>query len=308
MITAHTLLHFNKSTKQPQMLDYEWSNPPPTMFTGSVSDEEAGSQADHPSRNIFDHYSQTFNETTPNNTHYLDPNDFLHHTHDPTHHYLHNPTHITSVYDPRAYTGYSAYTLESDGLNGQTGFMVMPKTEPEPGGCGYHNNNNNNRIGLNLGGRTYFSSAEDEMVNRLYCRSRPVDMVAHVNSPKCQAEGCSADLTHAKHYHRRHKVCEFHSKASTVVAAGLTQRFCQQCSRFHLLLEFDNGKRSCRRRLADHNRRRRKSSQNQDHSKSLVTPTSTQSSSSDITPRYGPDLKGSSINGSSTDYIPQVDD
>ena len=29
--------------------------------------------------------------------------------------------------------------------------------------------------------------------------------------------------------------------------------------RFHLLSEFDNGKRSCRKRLADHNRRRRKS-------------------------------------------------
>lgn len=32
-------------------------------------------------------------------------------------------------------------------------------------------------------------------------------------------------------------------------------------NRFHLLSEFDNGKRSCRKRLADHNRRRRKSQQ-----------------------------------------------
>nr|QGV85754.1 transcription factor [Lavandula angustifolia] len=86
-----------------------------------------------------------------------------------------------------------------------------------------------------------------------------------VNSPRCQVEGCNADFAHAKHYHRRHKVCEFHSKASTVIAAGLIQRFCQQCSRFHMLSEFDNGKRSCRKRLADHNRRRRKSQQiNQD--------------------------------------------
>lgn len=29
-------------------------------------------------------------------------------------------------------------------------------------------------------------------------------------------------------------------------------------SRFHSLGEFDDGKRSCRKRLADHNRRRRK--------------------------------------------------
>lgn len=34
-------------------------------------------------------------------------------------------------------------------------------------------------------------------------------------------------------------------------------------NRFHLLSEFDNGKRSCRKRLADHNRRRRKSQQQQ---------------------------------------------
>ena len=39
--------------------------------------------------------------------------------------------------------------------------------------------------------------------------------------------------------------------------------------RFHLLSEFDNGKRSCRKRLADHNRRRRKSHQiNQENQKS----------------------------------------
>nr|WCD39357.1 squamosa promoter binding-like protein 7 [Cenchrus americanus] len=35
-------------------------------------------------------------------------------------------------------------------------------------------------------------------------------------------------------------------------------RFCQQCSRFHLLAEFDDTKRSCRKRLDGHNRRRRK--------------------------------------------------
>ncbi|KAI0499770.1 hypothetical protein KFK09_017978 [Dendrobium nobile] len=114
------------------------------------------------------------------------------------------------------------------------------------------------RIGLNLGVRTYFSSAspEEEMgmgmgMGRV-CRRR-------ARMARCQAEGCGADLTHAKHYHRRHKVCEFHSKASIVIAAGLSQRFCQQCSRFHVLSEFDQGKRSCRKRLADHNRRRRKS-------------------------------------------------
>ncbi|XP_024922505.3 squamosa promoter-binding-like protein 3 [Ziziphus jujuba] len=74
----------------------------------------------------------------------------------------------------------------------------------------------------------------------------------------CQAERCGADLSDAKRYHRRHKVCEFHFKAPAVIVAGLPQRFCQQCSRFHELSEFDEAKRSCRRRLAGHNERRRR--------------------------------------------------
>ncbi|OIT27392.1 PREDICTED: squamosa promoter-binding protein 1-like [Nicotiana attenuata] len=78
--------------------------------------------------------------------------------------------------------------------------------------------------------------------------------------PSCQAEQCTADMADAKPYHRRHKVCEFHSKAPVVLINGIQQRFCQQCSRFHQLAEFDEAKRSCRRRLAGHNERRRKTS------------------------------------------------
>ncbi|KAJ8534765.1 hypothetical protein K7X08_016493 [Anisodus acutangulus] len=79
--------------------------------------------------------------------------------------------------------------------------------------------------------------------------------------PRCQVEGCHEALVNAKAYHRRHKVCEMHAKAPKVVVLGLEQRFCQQCSRFHSVSEFDESKRSCRRRLAGHNERRRKSSQ-----------------------------------------------
>lgn len=78
------------------------------------------------------------------------------------------------------------------------------------------------------------------------------------NRAACQVEGCGADLSNAKDYHRRHKVCEMHSKASKALVGNVMQRFCQQCSRFHALQEFDEGKRSCRRRLAGHNKRRRK--------------------------------------------------
>ncbi|XP_059291547.1 squamosa promoter-binding protein 1 [Lycium ferocissimum] len=76
--------------------------------------------------------------------------------------------------------------------------------------------------------------------------------------PCCQIEQCTADMADARPYHRRHKVCEFHSKSPVVLINGLQQRFCQQCSRFHLLGEFDEAKKSCRRRLAGHNERRRK--------------------------------------------------
>ncbi|KAK4286137.1 hypothetical protein QN277_002736 [Acacia crassicarpa] len=82
----------------------------------------------------------------------------------------------------------------------------------------------------------------------------------------CQAENCSAELSDAKPYHKRHKVCEYHAKAQEVIVSGIRQRFCQQCSRFHELGEFDETKRSCRRRLAGHNERRRKSSMSETES------------------------------------------
>jgi hypothetical protein len=47
----------------------------------------------------------------------------------------------------------------------------------------------------------------------------------------CQVEDCRADLNNAKDYHRRHKVCEIHSKASKALVGNAMQRFCQQCSR-----------------------------------------------------------------------------
>nr|AUW52987.1 squamosa promoter binding-like protein 13 [Petunia x hybrida] len=74
----------------------------------------------------------------------------------------------------------------------------------------------------------------------------------------CLVDGCNADLSQCREYHRRHKVCEVHSKTAKVSIGGREQRFCQQCSRFHSLVEFDDGKRSCRKRLDGHNRRRRK--------------------------------------------------
>uniref|UniRef100_K7KW87 SBP-type domain-containing protein n=1 Tax=Glycine max TaxID=3847 RepID=K7KW87_SOYBN len=81
---------------------------------------------------------------------------------------------------------------------------------------------------------------------------------AHSQTAYCQVYGCNKDLSGCKDYHKGHKVCEVHSKTYKVIVNGIEQRFCQQCSRFHLLAEFDDGKRSCRKCLAGHNERRRK--------------------------------------------------
>jgi hypothetical protein len=49
--------------------------------------------------------------------------------------------------------------------------------------------------------------------------------------PHCQVEGCNLDLSSAKDYHRKHRVCESHSKSPKVIVGGRERRFCQQCSR-----------------------------------------------------------------------------
>ncbi|KAF5198179.1 Squamosa promoter-binding-like protein [Thalictrum thalictroides] len=124
-------------------------------------------------------------------------------------------------------------------------------------------------IGLKLGKRTYFedvcggdsvksSSFSPSPTSSTTAGKRSRASYQSTQTPRCQVEGCNLDLTSVKDYHRRHRVCESHSKCSKVVVAGLERRFCQQCSRFHDLSEFDEKKRSCRRRLSDHNSRRRK--------------------------------------------------
>ncbi|XP_076909332.1 squamosa promoter-binding-like protein 12 [Bidens hawaiensis] len=124
-------------------------------------------------------------------------------------------------------------------------------------------------IGLKLGKRTYFENSNSKSSSVSDIAGLPVSSTgkkaksSHQSAPlsHCQVEGCNLDLSSAKEYHRKHRVCESHSKSPKVVVAGLERRFCQQCSRFHSLAEFEEKKRSCRRRLSDHNARRRKPQQ-----------------------------------------------
>lgn len=77
------------------------------------------------------------------------------------------------------------------------------------------------------------AAPEDDKRKRLASGAASIRKAADAASTKtCQADNCTADLTAAKTYHRRHKVCELHAKAQVVLVAGIRQRFCQQCSRF----------------------------------------------------------------------------
>ncbi|CAH2057683.1 unnamed protein product [Thlaspi arvense] len=114
--------------------------------------------------------------------------------------------------------------------------------------------NNGGALTLKLGDNGYDLNGEVEGNSA----AKKTKLGGVTNRAACQVENCEADLSKVKDYHRRHKVCEMHSKATSAIVGGIMQRFCQQCSRFHVLEEFDEGKRSCRRRLAGHNKRRRK--------------------------------------------------
>lgn len=124
--------------------------------------------------------------------------------------------------------------------------------------------NNNNKLmgnGHVCGGAAGFVlEGDDKRARGYYGGGGGGKTAAFDTVPRCQVEGCHVALLNAKEYHRRHRVCDMHSKAPKVMLLGLDQRFCQQCSRFHVVSEFDDSKRSCRRRLAGHNERRRKSS------------------------------------------------
>ncbi|WOL06243.1 squamosa promoter-binding-like protein 7 [Canna indica] len=119
----------------------------------------------------------------------------------------------------------------------------------------HHHHHHHHLTCLKLGKRQYYGEEAGAAATK---RERPA--AAATAAPRCQVDGCNKLLVEEKEYHKRHKVCELHSKAPKVVVLGVEQRFCQQCSRFHVISEFDDSKRSCRRRLAGHNERRRKNS------------------------------------------------
>ncbi|XP_062151657.1 teosinte glume architecture 1-like [Alnus glutinosa] len=134
------------------------------------------------------------------------------------------------------------------GLVGSSGFMVDLKL---------------GRISADMEEERSVDGLKDQgastMVSSPSGPSKRTRMLSGTQKISCLVDGCKADLHKCREYHRRHRVCERHSKTPVVTVGGKEQRFCQQCSRFHSLGEFDDEKRSCRKRLDGHNMRRRKS-------------------------------------------------
>lgn len=81
-------------------------------------------------------------------------------------------------------------------------------------------------LNLKLGGEAY-----PEMEGEVKSGKKTKIVGTVSNRSVCQVEDCRADLSNAKDYHRRHKVCDMHSKASKALVGNFMQRFCQQCSR-----------------------------------------------------------------------------
>lgn len=91
--------------------------------------------------------------------------------------------------------------------------------------------------GLKFGRKIYFEDsssssgpAQPKPAHPKKVRSGPVQPG---QPPRCQVEGCLLDLSDAKTYYSRHKVCGAHSKSPKVTVNGIEQRFCQQCSRYY---------------------------------------------------------------------------
>lgn len=106
-------------------------------------------------------------------------------------------------------------------------------------------NNNALKLGRNIyfndssaavnGGPATMKTQSPPTQPPLGCKKPRVGGMIHGGRPpRCQVEGCEVDLSDVKAYYARHKVCVSHSKSPKAIVAGIEQRFCQQCSRFHL--------------------------------------------------------------------------
>lgn len=108
-------------------------------------------------------------------------------------------------------------------------FAAEPKSSPAA-------EEESESLALKLGGVAYEKTTPAEepvgvSPNKRVRSGSPGNGGGGASYPMCQVDDCRADLSNAKDYHRRHKVCELHSKTTKALVAKQMQRFCQQCSR-----------------------------------------------------------------------------
>lgn len=110
-------------------------------------------------------------------------------------------------------------------------------TEPSASTAAKNSNSSESLNGLKFGQKIYFENmgggapAKSSGGGASSSKKGRGCGVQGAQPPRCQVEGCKVDLSDAKAYYSRHKVCSMHSKSPTVLVAGQHQRFCQQCSR-----------------------------------------------------------------------------
>jgi hypothetical protein len=77
------------------------------------------------------------------------------------------------------------------------------------------------------------------------------------HNKRCRVPECStSDLSHASNYYLKHGICKQHVTMPAIDIDGVSQRFCQKCTRFHEIPEFDGAKHTCRKGLELQQQRR----------------------------------------------------
>lgn len=93
------------------------------------------------------------------------------------------------------------------------------------------NDGDGSSLNLNLGSQVYPVMEKSGKKTKVIIGNENGTTSTTSNRAVCQVQDCRADLSNAKDYHRRHKVCYVHSKATKALVGNVMQRFCQQCSR-----------------------------------------------------------------------------
>ena len=76
---------------------------------------------------------------------------------------------------------------------------------------------------------------------RLARHDRVAAVTPSHSHPPTQVAGCDKDISTDKQYYRRHRICPRHLNANAIGSS--LQRFCQQCSAFQPVGDFDDNKR-----------------------------------------------------------------